>query len=77
METTLDRIQPGMRALVTELHVEQPLRCRLRDFGLIPGTEVCCRCRSPWRDVIALELRGSVLAIRSRDARYIRVRTEV
>lgn len=74
METSLDCIRPGVRAVVTQIDVEPVLRRRLRDFGMIPGTVVCCRYRNPWGDVTALQLRGTVLALRTRDLRKIRVR---
>lgn len=74
METSLDCIRPGIRAVVTQILVEPVLRQRLQDFGMIPGTVVCCRYRSPWGDVTALSLRGAVLALRTRDLRKIRVR---
>lgn len=74
METGLDCLRPGMAAVVVQMDVEPVLARRLRDFGLIPGTRICCRYRCPWGDVTALELRGSVLALRTRDLRKIRVR---
>lgn len=73
METSLDCIRPGARAVVTKVNTDGALQSRLRDFGLVPGTTVCCRYRSPWGDVTALELRGSVLALRTRDLRKIQV----
>lgn len=74
METSLDCIRPGTRAVVTQINTDAALTHRLRDFGLVPGTAVRCRYRSPWGDVTALELRGSVLALRTRDLKKIRVR---
>lgn len=74
MEVSLDSIFPGMQALITGIHVEHHLRQRLQDFGLIPGTLVRCRYWNPGRTVVALELRGSILALRSKDARRIDVR---
>ncbi len=75
METTLDRIHPGRNASIVEVCTEEGLRRRLTDFGLVPGTKVQCRYRSPYGDVTAIALRGSVLALRTRDLRGIRVRT--
>lgn len=74
MQISLDRLRPGLEAIVTEINVDAALQCRLRDFGLVPGTKVCCRYRSPGGGVTALELRGSVLALRTRDLKNIRVR---
>ena len=74
METGLDCIRPGKRAVVTQINTDAALKRRLREFGLVPGTAVYCRYRCPWGDVTALELRGTVLALRTRDLRKIRVR---
>lgn len=74
METSLDHLRPGMRAVVTKVDTDAALKQRLKDFGLVPGTLVRCRCRNPWGDVTALEFRGAVLALRTVDLRKIRVR---
>ncbi len=74
MEMSLDCLRPGNRAVVIQIDTDPALRCRLRDFGLVPGTVICCRYRNPWGDVTALELRGSVIALRTRDLQRIRVR---
>jgi len=74
MEIGLDRICPGETAVVTKLETADTLARRLRHFGMIPGTKVRCRYRSPGGSVTALELRGTVLALRTCDLRKIRVR---
>ena len=74
METGLNQVRPGMQAVVTQIGVDTPLALRLRDFGLVPGTQVCCRYRSPGGQVTALELRGTVIALRTCDLKQIRVR---
>lgn len=71
MEITLDRLCLGEEAVVTRIETSPRLRMRLRDFGMIPGTRVRCRCFSPNASAIALEIRGSVLALRSRDLKEI------
>ena len=73
METGLDHVRPGEVAVVTQVSTEPELRLRLKALGLVPGTRIRCRCRCPWGHVTALELRGSVLALRTRDLRKIRV----
>ena len=74
MIVTLDRVCKGEWVHVIGIHTPARLRQRLRDFGLIPGTKVRCRYASPAGDVLALELRGSVVALRKRDAQHIQVR---
>lgn len=73
MQTSLDAIRPGKQAVVIQVNTEDALRRRLRDFGLMPGTRVSCRYRSPWGDVTALSFRGAVLAVRTKDLRKILV----
>ena len=72
MEISLRELSPGMTARVTGLYCEDALKKRLADFGLVPGTELSCRYRSPGGSVTALELRKTVLAIRTRDLGHIR-----
>ena len=73
MEMSLARLENGVWATVRELAISAALADRLRDFGLIPGTRVRCRYRSPGGDVTALEFRGTVVALRTRDLAGIRV----
>ena len=74
MQGNLDRLPCGIPAMVTEIGCSRQLRCRLSDFGLVPGTKVVIRYRSPDKGVTALEFRGTVIAVRTRDLRGVRVR---
>lgn len=74
MEISLDRLPVGIPAVVTQLRCPPAFCRRLGDFGLVPGTKVMIRYRSPDRGVAAVELRGTVIALRSRDLRGVRVR---
>lgn len=74
MEIPLDKLDYGMKAVVTHIGSQELLRCRLRAYGLIDGTEVALRYRSPDGGVTALELRGTVVAIRTKELKKIRVR---
>lgn len=74
MTMSLDRVCCGKWACVTDVDTQPRLRQRLRDFGLVPGTRVRRCYTSPGGHVVAIELRGSVLALRKNDLRRIRVR---
>lgn len=74
MELPLDQLKPGQGAVVINIDTDKALKGRLRQFGLVPGTRITCRYRNPWGDVTALELRGTVLAMRTCDLARIRVR---
>lgn len=72
MDITLDSLRTDKMAVVTQIEADEALKKRLRDYGLVPGTIVRCRYRSSGGSVMALELRGSVVAMRSRDLKGIR-----
>ena len=69
----LDQVRLGATAVVKGIDKDAAMENRLRDFGLVPGTRVVCRYRSPGGSVTALSFRGMVLAMRTRDLRKIRV----
>ena len=73
MEVTLDRLPQWIPATVLQLSCKPELSRRLRDFGLVPGTKVITRYRSPDKGVTALEFRGTVIALRTRDLKGVRV----
>ena len=70
----LDQVCCGQWALVTEVCTKPQLRQRLREFGLVSGTRVRIRYVSVGGHVAAIELRGSVLALRRNDLHGILVR---
>lgn len=74
MEIGLNQMGLGKLAKVTG--VDGALKSRLRDFGLVPGTRVCCRYRTPGGKVTAVEFRGTTVALRTRDMQAIRVEPE-
>jgi Fe2+ transport system protein FeoA len=72
MEITLAQLPLDKLAVVTEIHTKESVKSRLRDYGLVPGTIVRCRYRSPDGSVLALEFRGSVVAVRAKDLQCVR-----
>ncbi len=76
MDMGLNQLPLGRWGLVTQIDSDEPLSKRLGTFGLVPGTRVCCRYRTPCGKVTALEFRGTVVALRTRDMGTIRVQAE-
>jgi Fe2+ transport system protein FeoA len=74
MQITLDRLPVNIPALVIQIGCKKELTDRLQDFGLIPGTVVTACYRSPDRGVTALEFRDTVIALRTRDLKGVRVK---
>lgn len=46
---------------------------RIRDMGLVPGTEIRIQGRAPLYDPVALRVRGFTLALRNSEADHIDV----
>ena len=70
---TLDKLPVGHTATITAVGGGGPLRCRLLDMGLIPGTAVTVRKVAPMGDPMELRLRGYELTIRLADAEKIEI----
>ncbi|MCD6425297.1 MAG: metal-dependent transcriptional regulator [Anaerolineales bacterium] len=72
---SLDSLQPGQTGVVTGISslsrgVE---RRRLFDLGITPGTPIDVEMVNPGGDPTAYRIRGSVIALRSNQARLIKV----
>ena len=74
--TTLDKLPIGKRGPIEKVNGEGPLRCRLLDMGLIPGTQVLVQKVAPMGDPIEIRIRGYELTIRLEDAKEIQVTEE-
>ena len=70
---TLDRIQTGIKGIVTRVGGEGPLRLRLLDMGISPGTEIMVYKKAPMGDPIEIHLRGYSLTILKSEAANIEV----
>lgn len=73
MEISLDRLCLGQLGVVTHVDTSDHMKKRLQAFGMVPGTQVRCRYCSPNCSVMALEFRGAVVALRTRDMQKIMV----
>ncbi|MCI8476967.1 MAG: ferrous iron transport protein B [Oscillospiraceae bacterium] len=75
-EGTLDALAPGERGIILRVGNEKgPVKRRLVDMGLTPGTEVLVRKIAPFGDPIEVNLRGYELSLRREDARQITLAT--
>ncbi len=69
----LSTLKQGEKAYVVDLELNGLLRRRVLDLGIVPGTSLQCVGTAPAGDPIAYLVRGTVIALRSEDARSIRV----
>ena len=73
-EMTLEELAPGESGVILQVGNENgPVKRRLVDMGLTPGTEVTVRKLAPFGDPLELNLRGYELSLRKADAAQIRM----
>ena len=73
---TLDKLEPGQAGIILELNTGGGMRRRLMDLGFSAGEHVECVLKSPPGDPRAYLVRGTVTALRGKDAAEIKVRAE-
>ena len=49
---------------------------RIRDMGLVPGTDIKVQGRAPLNDPVALRVMGFTLTLRNNEADYIEVEVD-
>ena len=67
----LRQMQVDQTGIVRAIKAEGELGRRIRDMGLVPGTEVKVMRRAPLTDPVALRLLGFTLTLRNNEADYI------
>ena len=72
---TLNQLEVGSTAKVTEILSTRAERRRMLDLGILPGTMIETVMRSPLGDPTAYRIREAVVALRSEQAELIHVAT--
>ncbi len=71
---TLEQLAPGQSGVILSVgHERGPVKRRLVDMGLTPGTLVTVRKIAPFGDPIEVNLRGYELSLRKEDAKQITI----
>ena len=68
---TLNTLSLGQKACVVSINCPSNIKQRLLDLGLVPNTIITPILRSPSNCTVAYEFRGSTIALRNDDAKYI------
>ncbi|SHN48853.1 FeoA family protein [Desulfovibrio litoralis] len=69
----LRSLKVGQKAVVNKVNAEGDLGRRIREMGLVPGSEIEIVGRAPLNDPVALRLKGFTLSLRNNEADYITV----
>jgi ferrous iron transport protein A len=73
MVVNMRNMSDNQAGTITAVKVAGDLGRRLRDMGLVPGTEIKIQGRAPLYDPVALRVRGATLTLRNTEADYIEV----
>lgn len=69
----LSDLPMGHSGTVVEIHMEDGIKRRLLDLGLVRDSRIRALNRSPAGDPVAFEVRGAVIALRNDVASHILV----
>ncbi len=76
MSVSLRSMAKDQKGVVVSVNVRGELGRRIRDMGLIPGTEFRIVGRAPLKDPVALRMKGFTLTLRNNEADFITVKVE-
>ncbi|WP_027716752.1 FeoA family protein [Desulfuromonas sp. TF] len=73
MPSSLRTLGVNEKARITSIDASGEISRRLRDMGLVPGTEVKVIGRAPLKDPVAVRLRDFTLTLRNNEADCIMI----
>ena len=76
MRINLRQMNDNQAGTITAIKVAGDLGRRIRDMGMVPGTDIKIQGRAPLYDPVALRVRGATLTLRNNEADYIEVEVE-
>lgn len=66
----------NQEGIISSINAEGSLGRRIRDMGLVPGTQIKIQGRAPLKDPVALRVMGFTLALRNNEANFIQVEVQ-
>ncbi len=76
MSVSLRSMNKDQKGVVVAVNASGELGRRIRDMGLVPGTEFMVVGRAPLEDPVALRMKGFTLTLRNNEADFITVEPE-
>jgi ferrous iron transport protein A len=76
MRVNLRQMSDNQAGTIVSIKVAGDLGRRIRDMGMVPGTEIKIQGRAPLYDPVALRVRGATLTLRNNEADCIEVEVE-
>ena len=76
MRINLRQMSDNQVGTIAAIKVAGDLGRRIRDMGMVPGTDIKIQGRAPLYDPVALRVRGATLTLRNNEADHIEVEVE-
>jgi len=76
MRINMRQMHDNQMGTIASIRVGGEIGRRIRDMGLIPGTEIKIQGRAPLYDPVALRVMGATLTLRNKEADFIEVEVE-
>jgi ferrous iron transport protein A len=70
-EKPLNKLKPGEKCVVKTVKGKGPVSRRIRDMGVVPGTEIEVIKRAPLGDPVQFLLKGYNLTLRKEEAKNV------
>jgi len=71
VEINLRKMKEKQSGTIRSVKVSGELGRRIREMGLVPGTEITIQGRAPLYDPVALRVMGGTLTLRNNEADHI------
>ncbi len=76
MKMNMRQMKKNQNGLIVQVKANGEMGRRIREMGLVPGTEVKIQGRAPLKDPVALRVMGFTLSLRNNEADYIEVEVD-
>ncbi len=73
MRVNMRKMSDNQAGTIAAIKVTGDLGRRIRDMGLVPGTDIKIQGRAPLYDPVALRVRGATITLRNNEADFIEV----
>ncbi len=76
MKIPMRQLKVNQKAAIVSVAARGELGRRIRDMGLVPGTEITIVGHAPLKDPVAIRLKGFTMSLRNSEADHIVVETD-
>lgn len=77
LRQNIRQMQKNQKGTIAAITARGEMGRRIRDMGLVPGTQFEVMGRAPLYDPVALRLMGFTLTLRNKEANYIQVEVAI